>query len=103
MREKRKHTFLKDIRHMMYGYGDVKNPRTDTATVLEAYSLEFIKILLINTSNMARIKGKTKTDDLLYILKRDRRKYTRVKNLLLTNEELNNARKAFDYEELEKE
>jgi transcription initiation factor TFIID subunit 13 len=103
MKEKKKISFLKEIRLMMYGYGDVSTPRQDTAEVLQDYVIDYIKVLLTNTQNMAKIKGKTKTEDLLYCLKRDRRKYTRVKDLLMTNEELKNARKAFDYEEYEKD
>ncbi|KAK1349095.1 subunit 13 of transcription initiation factor IID [Hamiltosporidium tvaerminnensis] len=103
MHENKKTNFLKEIRLMMYGYGDVSNPRQDTAEVLQDYVLDYLRNILIKTQNMAKIKGKTKTDDLLYILKRDTRKYRRAKDLLKTNEELKNARKAFDCEEYEKE
>lgn len=103
MKERKKLTFTKEIRHMMYGFGDVKTPRQDTAEILEQYTLDYLKILLTNTMNMARIKGKTKTEDLLWMLKKDRLKYTRVKDLLVTNEELKKARKLLDYEEYEKE
>lgn len=87
----------------MYGFGDVKNPRYDTAELVEAYMLDYLKILLTKTMNMAKIKGKTKTEDLLWLLRNDRVKYTRVKDLLAINEELKNARKLVDYEEYEKE
>lgn len=88
---------------MMYGFGDSETSRKDTSECLHSYLLGYLRNLLIKTQNMAKIKGKTKTDDLLYIIKKDRRKYLRVKELLLTNEELKNARKAFDIEGYEKE
>lgn len=103
MREKKRVSLIKDLRLMMYGFGDAKNPRKDTTVLLHEYLIGYLKNLLIKTQNMAKLKGKTKTDDLLYILKKDRRKYMRVKDLLATNEELKNARKAFDFEEYEKE
>lgn len=103
MREKRKMTFLKEIAEMMYGCGDVNTPRHDTAEVIQEYLVGYIKSILIKTHNMAKIKGKTKTDDLMYFLKKDRKKYGRVKELLATNEELKNARNTFDLEKLEKE
>lgn len=103
MREKKKISFMKELRLMMYGFGDTITPRGDTLQVLHNYLLGYLKNLLIKTQNMARIKGKTKTDDLLYILKKDRRKYARVKDLLSLNEELKNARKAFDFEDYERE
>ncbi|KAM0687346.1 hypothetical protein COBT_001419, partial [Conglomerata obtusa] len=77
MRERKKVTFIKEIRHMMYGYGDVKNNRYDTAEILESYTLDYLKTLLTSTLNMAQLKGKTKTEDLLAMLRQDRRKYTR--------------------------
>ncbi|KAI5182019.1 transcription initiation factor TFIID subunit 13 [Pancytospora epiphaga] len=101
MRDHRRSTFLKEVRTMLYGYGDVSAPRADTAEVLHAYLINYLNILLTNTHNMAKIKGKTKTEDLMYVLKRDRLKYSRVKNLLITNEELKAARKIFECKEYE--
>lgn len=101
MRESKKISFLKEIRLMMYGYGDVSAPRIDTAEVLHDYLMEYLNILLSKTHGMAKIKGKTKTEDLMHFLKRDRRKYSRVKSLLITNEELKAARKIFECKEYE--
>lgn len=103
MRDKKKISLIKDLRLMMYGFGDSTTPRKDTTNLVHDYLISYLKTILIKTQNMAKIKGKTKTDDLLYILKKDRRKYTRVKDLLATNEELKNARKTFDLEQYEKE
>lgn len=102
MRETKKISFLKEVREMMYGFGDVNAPRMDTAEVLHNYLMEYLAILLTKTHSMARMKGKTKTEDLMYFLRRDRKKYSRVRTLLVTNEELKVARKIFkskDYEE----
>lgn len=99
----RRTTFNKEIRQMMYGYGDVSNPRQDTAELIEKYTVDYIQTLLTNTMNMASIKGKTKTEDLLWMLRNDRLKYNRVRDLLVINEELKNARKLVDYDEFEKE
>lgn len=99
----RRTTFNKEIRQMMYGFGDVSSPRQDSAELIEQYTIDYIKTLLTNTMNMACIKGKTKTEDVLWMLRHDRLKFNRVKDLLLINEELKNARKLMDYEEYEKE
>lgn len=87
----------------MYGFGDVSSPRIDTMEVVHAYLIDYLSLLLTKVHAMAKIKGKTKTEDLMYFLKRDRRKYSRVKNLLLTNEELKVARKIFEPKEYEKD
>jgi len=40
--------------------------------------------------------GKLRTDDLLFLLRKDPKKQARVEELLFMNEELKKARKAFD-------
>lgn len=101
MKETKRISFLKEVSTMMYGYGDVSAPRTDTTETLHNYLIDYLSILLCNTHGMAKIKGKTKTEDLMYFLKRDRKKYSRVKNLLITNEELKMERKVFKCNEYE--
>lgn len=44
--------------------------------------------------------GKVKTDDLLFVLRKDMKKYSRVEELLYMNEEVRKAKKAFDTDEL---
>ena len=43
--------------------------------------------------------GKFRTDDILFVLRKDLKKYARVEELLFMNEELKRARKAFDVDE----
>ena len=81
---------------MLYAFGDVSLPRVDTTITVHNYLCSYLNNLLVKTHNMAKVKGKTKTEDILFFLKRDRKKYTRVKNLLITNEELVHTRKIFD-------
>ena len=40
--------------------------------------------------------GRVQVEDVLYLVRQDNRKYARVKDLLMMNEELKKARKAFD-------
>ncbi len=40
--------------------------------------------------------GKVAVEDIVYLVRKDPRKYARVKDLLSMNEELKKARKAFD-------
>lgn len=103
MKENKKLVFLKEVRLLMFGFGDVSAPRLDSAETLHHYLTEYLSILLANVHGMAKIKGKTKTEDLLYFLKRDRKKYTRVKSLLIMNEEVKQARKVFERKEYETE
>ena len=40
--------------------------------------------------------GRVQVEDIVFLVRKDRRKYARVKDLLTMNEELKKARKAFD-------
>jgi transcription initiation factor TFIID subunit 13 len=40
--------------------------------------------------------GRVQVEDIMYLVRKDKRKYARVKELLNMNEELKKARKAFD-------
>ena len=43
--------------------------------------------------------GKFKTEDLMFVLRKDVKKYARVEELLFMNEELRKARKAFEMDD----
>jgi len=40
--------------------------------------------------------GRVQVEDIVFLVRKDQRKFTRVKDLLTMNEELKKARKAFD-------
>jgi len=40
--------------------------------------------------------GRISVEDMIFLIRKDPKKYSRVKELLLMNEELRKARKAFD-------
>lgn len=103
MVEIKKNIFAKEVRQMLYAFGDVINPQNDTIDTLHNYLIDYLNILLTKTHSMAKIKGKTKTEDLMYMLRRDRAKYSRVKTLLIKNEEFKAERKIFDKKEFENE
>lgn len=92
---KRKRILTKELRCMMYGFGDDKVPYTETIELLEDLTIEYLK----NVTQRAMEVGKTgrvQLEDVWYLIRRDPRKYARVKDLLTMNEELRKARKAFD-------
>ncbi|KAH9385244.1 transcription initiation factor TFIID subunit 13 [Nematocida major] len=101
--KERKPNFIREIRMLMYSLGDTVNPRLDSAMVIHDYLCHYLTNILQKAKIVSKSRGRTKTDDLLYTIKRDRRKYTRAKELLVTNEELKKARKPFEYDAIEKE
>uniref|UniRef100_A0A2K5CXK4 Transcription initiation factor TFIID subunit 13 n=1 Tax=Aotus nancymaae TaxID=37293 RepID=A0A2K5CXK4_AOTNA len=86
---KRKILFSKELRCMMYGFGDDQNPYTESVNIFEDLVIEFITEMTHKAISIGR-QGRYK----LKIL--DLRTFARIKDLLTMNEELKQARKTFD-------
>eukprot|EP01092_Planopodium_desertum_P004797 TRINITY_DN2031_c0_g1_i1.p1 TRINITY_DN2031_c0_g1~~TRINITY_DN2031_c0_g1_i1.p1 ORF type:complete len:111 (-),score=0.73 TRINITY_DN2031_c0_g1_i1:46-378(-) len=99
---KRKKYFTKELRVLMYAYGDVKNPLSETVDVMEELVLEYLTTMTAQARKVAQQRGRMKTEDLLALIKHDPKKYRRATELLELHEEVKNARKAVDFEGLEK-
>lgn len=80
---------------MLYGFGDDKVPYTETVELLDEMVVEYIKNTTTRAMEMGKA-GRVTLEDIWYLIRRDARKYNRVKELLAMNEELKKARKAFD-------
>ncbi|XP_036320796.1 transcription initiation factor TFIID subunit 13 isoform X1 [Rhagoletis pomonella] len=91
----RKRLFSKELRCMMYGFGDDKNPYTESVDLLEDLVIEFITEMTHKAMEIGRT-GRVQVEDIIFLVRKDLRKYARVKDLLTMNEELKKARKAFD-------
>ncbi|XP_076807961.1 transcription initiation factor TFIID subunit 13-like [Clavelina lepadiformis] len=93
--DKKKRLFFKEIRCMMYGFGDDQNPYTESVELLEELVIEFITEIAHKASQNGR-QGRVQVEDIVYLVQKDPPKYARVKDLLTMNEELKKARRAFD-------
>lgn len=91
--------FQKDLQHMMYGFGDDPNPLPETVTLVEDIVLEYITDLVHKAQDIASKRGKLLTEDFLYLIRKDLPKLHRCTELLSMNEELKQARKAFEVDE----
>ncbi|GBP39438.1 Transcription initiation factor TFIID subunit 13 [Eumeta japonica] len=91
----RKRLFSKELRCMMYGFGDDRNPYTESVDFLEDLVIEFITDFTHKAMEVGRT-GRVQVEDIIFLVRKDPRKYARVKDLLTMNEELKKARKAFD-------
>ncbi|XP_077977206.1 transcription initiation factor TFIID subunit 13-like [Glandiceps talaboti] len=92
---KKKKLFSKELRCMMYGFGDDQNPYTETVDLLEDLVIEFMTEMTHKAMEVGR-PGRVQVEDIVFLIRKDPRKYSRVKDLLTMNEELKKARKAFD-------
>ncbi|XP_060527270.1 transcription initiation factor TFIID subunit 13 [Cylas formicarius] len=91
----RKRLFSKELRCMMYGFGDDQNPYTESVDIIEDLVIEFITEMTHKAMEIGRT-GRVQVEDIVFLVRKDARKYARVKDLLTMNEELKRARKAFD-------
>ena len=91
----RRRLFAKELRCMLYGYGDDKNPYTETVDFLEDLVHEFISEMTHKSMEIGR-SGRVQVEDIIFLVRKQPRMYARVRELLTMNEELKKARKAFD-------
>ncbi|XP_054290612.1 transcription initiation factor TFIID subunit 13 [Macrosteles quadrilineatus] len=91
----KKRIFSKELRCLMYGFGDDQNPYTESVELLEDLVIEFITDMTHKAMEIGRT-GRVQVEDIVFLVRKDPRKYARVKDLLTMNEELKKARKAFD-------
>jgi len=80
----------------MFGFGDVNNPLPESVELMEDLVFEYIIEMTQKASEVASKRGKLQTEDLLFLVRKDKKKYTRVVELLRMNEELKRARQAFN-------
>ncbi|CAM6120138.1 unnamed protein product [Calypogeia fissa] len=91
--------FSKDLRFMMYGFGDDPDPLPETVLLMEDILLDYITDMIHKAQEVASRRGKLTTEDIMFLVRKDSRKFARVKELLAMNEELKRARKAFEVDE----
>lgn len=84
----------------MYGFGDDLNPYTESVEIIEDLVLKYVGETTRKAMDVGRT-GKITVEDVMYLIRKDRRKCRRVEQLLEMNEELKRSRKAFDIEILE--
>ncbi|KAG8481704.1 hypothetical protein CXB51_026586 [Gossypium anomalum] len=77
--KRKRGVFQKDLQHMMYGFGDDPNPLPETVALVEDIVVEYV------------------TDMVLFLM--DLPKLNRCTELLSMQEELKQARKAFEVDE----
>ncbi|XP_074306238.1 transcription initiation factor TFIID subunit 13-like [Silene latifolia] len=97
--KRKRGVFQKDLLHMMYGYGDDRNPLPETVALVEDIVVEYVTDLVHKAQDIATKRGKLLTEDFLFLIRKDMPKLNRCTELLAMNEELKEARKAFEVDE----
>lgn len=99
---KRKRMFHRELKYMMHGFGDDPNPYSETVDLVEELVIQFITEMTVKAMEVGK-SGRVHVNDIIFIIRKDPKKYSRVKDLLMMKEQIDKAKKAFsdDSEPLE--
>ncbi|KAK8576517.1 hypothetical protein V6N13_032438 [Hibiscus sabdariffa] len=101
--KRKRGVFQKDLQHMMYGFGDDANPLPETVTLVEDIVVEYVTDLAHKAQDIGTKRGKLSVEDFLYLIRKDMPKLNRCTELLSMQEELKQARKAFEKQKVQEE
>ncbi|KAJ3787833.1 transcription initiation factor IID, 18kD subunit-domain-containing protein [Lentinula aff. detonsa] len=89
--------FTKELRNLMYGFGDDRNPANDTVNVMEEILVEYIADVCQAAAGPGR-KSRLSIEDLRKALSRpaDAKKLARMEELLFAQEDIKRARQQFE-------
>ncbi|KAI0054103.1 TFIID-18kDa-domain-containing protein [Auriscalpium vulgare] len=89
--------FTKELRSLMYGFGDDRNPANDTVNVMEEILVEYIADIC-QTALAPTKKSRLQIEDFRKVLSRpaDAKKLARMEELLFMQEVIKRARSQFD-------
>ncbi|KAK3821434.1 MAG: transcription initiation factor IID, 18kD subunit-domain-containing protein [Benniella sp.] len=99
--KRKKYVFAKELKQLMYGFGDVPNPSNDAVGVLEDMLIEYLTDTCIQAAAVAEKRGKVNVEDFKFVLRKDAKKRARVEELLYMNEDIRRAKKIADIPELD--
>ena len=90
--------FTNELKGIMYGFGDVENPDQELLELLQEYVIEYIQNIAYAAFRRNKRKGSNELSlrDLLYVLKKDKKRYYRIKNLIHFYENAKSIKKRND-------
>ena len=92
---KRRRIFHRDLKYMMHGFGDDPNPYSETVDLVEELVVQFITEMTLKAMEVGK-SGRVNVNDIIFIIRKDKKKYARVKDLLNMKEQIDKAKKAFE-------
>ena len=90
--------FTNELKGIMYGFGDVENPDHESVELLQEYVIEYIQNIAYAAYRRNKRKGSNELSlrDLLYVLKKDKKRYYRIKDLIRFYDNAKNIKKKTD-------
>ena len=76
--------FTNELKGLMYGFGDKENPDNESAELLQEYVIEYIQNITLAAYRRNKRKGSNEISlrDLLYVLRKDKKRYYRIPSLI---------------------
>ena len=76
--------FTNELKGLMYGFGDVEKPDQESIELLQDYVIEYIQNIAYAAYRRNKRKGSNEISlrDLLYVLKKDKKRYYRIPKLI---------------------
>ena len=78
----------------MHGFGDDPNPYSETVELVEELVIQFVTEMTLKAMEVGK-SGRVHVNDIIFIIRKDKKKYSRVKDLLMMKEQIDKAKKAF--------
>ncbi|KAJ2963897.1 hypothetical protein NQZ79_g1050 [Umbelopsis isabellina] len=97
----RKGMFVRDLKPMIYGAGDVPQPASDTVALMDDLIIDYIAEMCLKAAKVAEKRGKVKVDDIKFILRKDPKKMARVEELIYMDDHIRKAKQIVDMNEVE--
>ena len=76
--------FTNELKGLMYGFGDKEFPDNESAELLQEYVIEYIQNISLAAYRRNKRKGSNEISlrDLLYVLRKDKKRYYRIPKLI---------------------
>lgn len=94
---KKRRLFHRELKYMMHGFGDDPNPYSETVDLVEELVVQFVTEMTTKAMEVGR-SGRVHVNDIIFIIRKDPKKYSRVRDLLMMKEQIDKAKKAFSEE-----
>lgn len=88
--------FARELKSMMYAFGDVEDPLPETVAMMESILVDYLTQICHEAGRVSGQRAKVKVDDFRFVLRNDSRKLGRVEELLRLQKVIADARKQFD-------
>ena len=76
--------FTPELKGLMFGFGDIENPDIESTELLQEYVIEYIQNIALAAYRRNKRKGSNEISlrDLLYVLRKDKKRYYRIPSLI---------------------